>query len=277
MSGAARSRRAMTRRSAGLAHMRVPQSSAGDRARSALHLYIALIDFDAIGTTRTAFMTRLRKAGVGSSGSLHSGLPASVLCAALWRRSGGVSRGRAVLSRLSLAADLSRHDRRGCRARRDDGARKPWARHDGPVPHRARYGAVRHALRRVEPRRANRTSARWRRSWSVPSRRASDTSIPRRPMAMPKSCLAGICRPATACASSPRRRPCRTSASSARHKQQWLDALALSLDRLKVSAVYGLLVHQTGDLDKPGWQYLVEALQEAQSARPRFSHRRVGL
>ncbi len=50
----------------GLAHVRLPQSSAGDRARSALHLYIALIDFDAIGTTRTAFMTRLRKAGVGS-------------------------------------------------------------------------------------------------------------------------------------------------------------------------------------------------------------------
>ncbi len=33
----------------------------------------------------------------------------------------------------------------------------------------------------------------------------------------------------------------------------------------KVSAAYGLLVHQTGDLDKPGWQYLVEALQEAQT------------
>lgn len=50
----------------------------------------------------------------------------------------------------------------------------------------------------------------------------------------------------------------------ARHKQQWLDTLALSLDRLKVSTVYGLLVHQARDLDKPGWQYLVEALQEAQ-------------
>ena len=46
--------------------MRLPQSSAGDRARSALHLYIALFDFDAIGTTRTAFMTRLREAGVGT-------------------------------------------------------------------------------------------------------------------------------------------------------------------------------------------------------------------
>ena len=51
----------------------------------------------------------------------------------------------------------------------------------------------------------------------------------------------------------------------ARHKQQWLDTLALSLDRLKVSTAYGLLVHQTGDLNKPGWQYLVEALQEAQT------------
>lgn len=50
----------------GLAHMRLPQSSAGDRARSALHLYIALIDFDAIDTTRTAFMARLREAGIGT-------------------------------------------------------------------------------------------------------------------------------------------------------------------------------------------------------------------
>ena len=46
--------------------MRMPQSSAGDRARSALHLYIVLIDFDAIGTTCTAFMARLREAGVGT-------------------------------------------------------------------------------------------------------------------------------------------------------------------------------------------------------------------
>ncbi len=50
-----------------------------------------------------------------------------------------------------------------------------------------------------------------------------------------------------------------------RQKQQWLDTLARSLDRLKVSAVYGLLVHQASDLDKPGWQHLVDALQEAQA------------
>ena len=50
----------------GLPHMRVPQSSVGDRARSALHLYIVLFDFDAISTTRTAFMAGLRDAGVGT-------------------------------------------------------------------------------------------------------------------------------------------------------------------------------------------------------------------
>ena len=60
--------------------------------------------------------------------------------------------------------------------------------------------------------------------------------------------------------------PVRDEHIGARHKQQWLDALALSLERLKVSAVYGLLVHQADDLDKPGWQYLAEALQEAQAS-----------
>jgi len=49
-----------------LPHLRLPQSSPADRARSALHLYIALFDFSAIGTTRTALMRRLREAGVGS-------------------------------------------------------------------------------------------------------------------------------------------------------------------------------------------------------------------
>jgi len=36
------------------------------RARSGHHLYIAQFDFDAMGTTRTAFMIKLREQGVGS-------------------------------------------------------------------------------------------------------------------------------------------------------------------------------------------------------------------
>lgn len=51
---------------AGLPHLRLPQSAPAERARSALHLYLAVFDFDALGTTRTAFMARLNKAGVGS-------------------------------------------------------------------------------------------------------------------------------------------------------------------------------------------------------------------
>lgn len=50
---------------------------------------------------------------------------------------------------------------------------------------------------------------------------------------------------------------------NAHHKRYILDILAASLDRLKVDAVYGLLVHQSDDLSKPGWQYLVDALAEA--------------
>jgi dTDP-4-amino-4,6-dideoxygalactose transaminase len=47
-------------------HMRLPQSKQHDRARSGHHLYIALFDFAAMKTTRTAFMNRLRERGVGS-------------------------------------------------------------------------------------------------------------------------------------------------------------------------------------------------------------------
>ena len=51
---------------AGLPHVRLPQSAPADRARSALHLYLAVFDFAALGTTRTTFMGRLAQAGVGS-------------------------------------------------------------------------------------------------------------------------------------------------------------------------------------------------------------------
>lgn len=63
-------RRAIARRYdeafAGLPHMRLPQSTPEDRARSGHHLYIAQFDFAAMGTTRTAFMTTLREHRVGS-------------------------------------------------------------------------------------------------------------------------------------------------------------------------------------------------------------------
>lgn len=55
------------------------------------------------------------------------------------------------------------------------------------------------------------------------------------------------------------------STIEARHGQLVLDSLAISLDRLKVDAVQGLLVHQSDDLAKPGWQHLVDAMAEAQA------------
>jgi UDP-4-amino-4,6-dideoxy-N-acetyl-beta-L-altrosamine transaminase len=51
---------------ASLPHVALPQSAPHERARSALHLYVALFDFAALGITRTAFMQRLREKGVGS-------------------------------------------------------------------------------------------------------------------------------------------------------------------------------------------------------------------
>jgi aryl-alcohol dehydrogenase-like predicted oxidoreductase len=50
-----------------------------------------------------------------------------------------------------------------------------------------------------------------------------------------------------------------------KQKRRILDALAVSMDRLKIAKVHGLLVHHTRDLHKPGREYLVEALQEARS------------
>jgi perosamine synthetase len=49
-----------------LPNVRLPQSAPQQRSRSGHHLYIALFDFDAIGTARTAFMTKLRDLGIGS-------------------------------------------------------------------------------------------------------------------------------------------------------------------------------------------------------------------
>jgi len=49
-----------------LPHVQLPQSSPADRTRSGHHLYIALFDFAAMGTTRSVFMNRLRERGVGT-------------------------------------------------------------------------------------------------------------------------------------------------------------------------------------------------------------------
>ena len=51
----------------------------------------------------------------------------------------------------------------------------------------------------------------------------------------------------------------------ARHGKHLLDTLAGSLERLKVDAVHGLLVHQVDDLAKPGWEHLVDAMMEART------------
>ena len=52
---------------------------------------------------------------------------------------------------------------------------------------------------------------------------------------------------------------------TARHGRQVLDSLAASLDRLKVNAVHGFLVHQSEDLARTGWQHLVDAMLEART------------
>jgi perosamine synthetase len=46
--------------------LRLPQSLLEQRQRSAHHLYIIIVDFDALRTTRTRFMAELAKRGVGS-------------------------------------------------------------------------------------------------------------------------------------------------------------------------------------------------------------------
>src|SRR6516165_317097 len=47
---------------------------------------------------------------------------------------------------------------------------------------------------------------------------------------------------------------------AADHIRATLEAVGRSLDRLKIGQVHALLVHHAGDLQKPGWKHLVEAL-----------------
>jgi aryl-alcohol dehydrogenase-like predicted oxidoreductase len=50
-----------------------------------------------------------------------------------------------------------------------------------------------------------------------------------------------------------------------RDKTKILDALALSMERLRIDRLYGVLVHHANDLGKQGWEHLVDALTEARS------------
>ncbi len=51
----------------------------------------------------------------------------------------------------------------------------------------------------------------------------------------------------------------------ARHGRMVLDSLAASLDHMRVDMVHGFLVHHAGDLAKPGWQHIVEAMAEVRA------------
>ena len=53
-------------RFADLAHVEIPHAAPAERARSGLHLYVALVDYAALGTTRRAVAERLKADGVGT-------------------------------------------------------------------------------------------------------------------------------------------------------------------------------------------------------------------
>src|SRR5262245_14568285 len=59
--------------------------------------------------------------------------------------------------------------------------------------------------------------------------------------------------------------PFREEGFSRDNKQNLLDEIARSLDRLRTDQVHGLLVHHAADLVKPGWEYLVDGLMEAKA------------
>jgi aryl-alcohol dehydrogenase-like predicted oxidoreductase len=55
------------------------------------------------------------------------------------------------------------------------------------------------------------------------------------------------------------------NAIEVRHAEIVLAALAASLERLRSTRVYGVLIHNVRDLAKPGWQHLVNALRETRA------------
>lgn len=50
-----------------------------------------------------------------------------------------------------------------------------------------------------------------------------------------------------------------------RHAALLLESVAESLRRLRADSLYGLIVHNAADLAKPGWQHIVEALNETRA------------
>jgi aryl-alcohol dehydrogenase-like predicted oxidoreductase len=61
-------------------------------------------------------------------------------------------------------------------------------------------------------------------------------------------------------------RPVAGQSIKASDGQNLLDEIAASLDRLKVTQVYGVLLHHPPDLNKSGWQFLVDALDTAKQS-----------
>jgi aryl-alcohol dehydrogenase-like predicted oxidoreductase len=51
----------------------------------------------------------------------------------------------------------------------------------------------------------------------------------------------------------------------ARHRAVIIEAIARSLEHLRVDRVYGILVHHAGDLAKPGAEHIIDALMQARA------------
>ena len=59
--------------------------------------------------------------------------------------------------------------------------------------------------------------------------------------------------------------PLREPSWTRKNSQAVFEGLRRSLDRLRVNRIHGLLLHSPDDLDKPGAEYLIQALQAARS------------
>jgi aryl-alcohol dehydrogenase-like predicted oxidoreductase len=59
--------------------------------------------------------------------------------------------------------------------------------------------------------------------------------------------------------------PLEAATIGAQNAQTVVKAIANSRARLKLDRLHGALIHQARDLAKPGWQYIAEALREAQT------------
>lgn len=59
--------------------------------------------------------------------------------------------------------------------------------------------------------------------------------------------------------------PAEREMSGPDYKQLVLDSIAGSLRRLKLDRIHGVLIHRASDLDAPGWEYMVDAMQIARA------------